>query len=206
MLGQRGDTIIEVLLAVTVFSLVAIGAMMVMNQGTNSAQRSLEVTLVKQQIDAQAEALRTAQQDYFAAKSNGATVGETGKEWLKATDGDVGNDTVVLAGDKCPTNYRDNFAMNGRTAEFIQSTQLKSMDNESAPPYAQVVYQTANPVEGGDASQNNVTGVYGLWIQKRVRSSFTPKAYDFTIHACWYGPGTNVPMQLQTTVRFYDSN
>ena len=51
MLDQRGDTIIEVLLAVTVFSLVAIGAMMVMNQGTNSAQRSLEVTLVKQQIE-----------------------------------------------------------------------------------------------------------------------------------------------------------
>lgn len=203
---QRGDTIIEVLLAVTVFSLVAVGAMTVMNQGTNSAQRALEISLVKQQIDAQAEALRTVQQDYFAAASGDADLGEQGEEWEQITGSGVGEDDIRVEGSRCPANYGDAFAMNARTARFVPSSQLKSMENETAPPYAQVTYRSTRPVEDGNADQNDVTGVYGLWIQKRVRTDFTPRAYDFTIHACWYGPGTDVPMQLQTTVRLYDSN
>lgn len=205
MLRQRGDTIIEVLLAVVVFSLVAVGAMTVMNQGTNSAQRSLEVSLVKQQIDAQAEALRTVQQDYFAAASGDSDLGEEGGDWSKVTSGDVGNDRIVIEG-SCPSTYGDAFAMNARTARIAERSQLKSMNIPTAPPYAQVVYQSAKPVQGGNANQNNVTGIYGIWIEREEQSGFTPKAYDFTIHACWYGPGTNVPMQLQTTVRLYDSN
>ena len=59
---QRGDTIIEVLLAFSIFSLLSVGAMTVMGQGTNASQRALEITLVRQQIDAQAEALRAAHQ------------------------------------------------------------------------------------------------------------------------------------------------
>ena len=39
---NRGDTIIEVLLAVTIFSLVAIGSMVLMNRGVAMAQQSLE--------------------------------------------------------------------------------------------------------------------------------------------------------------------
>jgi type II secretory pathway pseudopilin PulG len=64
---ERGDTIIEVLFAVTVFAMVAVGAMTIMNQGTATAQRSLEVTLVRQQIDAQAEAIRYIHQAYVSA-------------------------------------------------------------------------------------------------------------------------------------------
>lgn len=56
--AQRGDTLIEVLLSVTIFSMVAVGTMTVMNQGVAIAQQSLEITLVRQQIDAQAEMLR----------------------------------------------------------------------------------------------------------------------------------------------------
>lgn len=206
MLSQRGDTIIEVLLAVVVFSLVAVGAMTVMNQGTNSAQRALEISLVKQQIDAQAEALRTVQQDYFAAASGDADIGEQGEDWERITAPGVGEDEVLVEGNRCPTNYQGAFAMNARTARMVPTAQLKSINSETAPPYAQVAYQSAEPVEGGNENQNDVTGVYGIWIQKAVRGGFTPRAYDFTIHACWYGPGTNVPMQLQTTVRLYDSN
>lgn len=55
---QRGDTIIEVIIAVTVFSLVAVGGITLMNQGAAMAQRSLEIGLVRDQIDAQADILR----------------------------------------------------------------------------------------------------------------------------------------------------
>ena len=54
MLGrrhERGDTIIEVMFAFVLFSMVIVGAFMIMNQGMALAQRSLEVTQVRQQID-----------------------------------------------------------------------------------------------------------------------------------------------------------
>ena len=58
MLGQRGDTLIEVIFAFTVFGMLAIGAIATMNQGTASAQRTLEITLVRQEMDSQAAVLR----------------------------------------------------------------------------------------------------------------------------------------------------
>ena len=55
---KRGDTIIEVILAVTIFSAVAVAALTLMNSGTAISQRSLETTLVRHQVDSQAEMLR----------------------------------------------------------------------------------------------------------------------------------------------------
>lgn len=51
---QRGDTLIEVLFAFSILSLVIVGAMTIMNQGTLASQRSLETTLVREEIDSQA--------------------------------------------------------------------------------------------------------------------------------------------------------
>ena len=48
--SARGDTIIEVVMAVAMFSMLAIGIMALMNSGIAIAQRSLELTLVRQQI------------------------------------------------------------------------------------------------------------------------------------------------------------
>ena len=63
---QRGDTLIEVLFAFAVLSLVIIGALTVMNQGTLASQRSLETTLVREEIDGQATTLRFLHDAYVA--------------------------------------------------------------------------------------------------------------------------------------------
>ncbi|MBC7512045.1 type II secretion system protein, partial [Candidatus Saccharibacteria bacterium] len=63
---QRGDTLIEVIVAFAVFAMVAVGALNVMNQGTATAQDTLETTHVRQQIDNQAEILRYLHQAYLA--------------------------------------------------------------------------------------------------------------------------------------------
>ena len=67
---KKGDTLIEVVLAVGIFSLVAIAVASVMNGGTSSAQASLEVTLAREEIDTQAEALRFIQSAYIAEKDS----------------------------------------------------------------------------------------------------------------------------------------
>lgn len=64
--GKRGDTLIEVMLAVGIFSMVAIAVVAVMSGGTSSAQTALETTLAREEIDAQAEAIRFIHGAYIA--------------------------------------------------------------------------------------------------------------------------------------------
>ena len=66
--GHRGDTLIEVMLAVGIFSLVAIAVVAIMNTGTSNVQTSLELTMTRNEIDTQAEALRFIQSAYIAEK------------------------------------------------------------------------------------------------------------------------------------------
>ena len=58
LVRQRGDTLIEVLFAVSIFSAIVVGTIIIMNQGISSAQNALEINLVRNQIDTQAELLR----------------------------------------------------------------------------------------------------------------------------------------------------
>ena len=48
--GKRGDTLIEVMLAVGIFSMVAVAVVAVMSGGTSSAQTALETTLGKTRL------------------------------------------------------------------------------------------------------------------------------------------------------------
>lgn len=66
--AKRGDTLIEVIFAVGIFSMIAIGITAVMSSGTSGAQTALETTLAREEIDAQAEALRFIQSSYAADK------------------------------------------------------------------------------------------------------------------------------------------
>lgn len=187
----RGDTIIEVLLAITIFSMVSVGAMTVMNQGTNAAQRSLEITLVRQQIDAQAEALRAAQQAYSTSADPANSV------WAQIT---AGSDTTVWNNDgACPGSPADvngAFILDGRSATVIGGTWLASINNTAAPPHAQVFYDEDPAVS------------YGMWIERARRTpqnASIPEAYDFNVRACWYSAGLgSTPMQIETLVRLYD--
>lgn len=65
---KKGDTLIEVMLAVGIFSMVAVAVVAVMSNGTAGAQTALETTLAREEIDAQAEALRFIQSSYIADK------------------------------------------------------------------------------------------------------------------------------------------
>lgn len=63
---KRGDTLIEVMFAFSVFSLVAILTVTMMNLGVAASERSLEVVTVRNEINAQAEALRFIHSSYIA--------------------------------------------------------------------------------------------------------------------------------------------
>lgn len=109
---QRGDTLIEVLFAVTVFSFVVVGALTIMNQGTAASQRALEISLVRQQIDGQAEALRFMHNAYVATYQPGAAFNTTdaltspAEEWHRMiTSGITAQSASAFGGSAttCPT-------------------------------------------------------------------------------------------------------
>lgn len=67
---KKGDTLIEVTLAIGIFSMIAIGVAAVMSSGTAGAQTALETTLTREEIDTQAEALRFIQSAYATDKDS----------------------------------------------------------------------------------------------------------------------------------------
>lgn len=191
-MSSRGDTIIEVLLAFTVFCLIAVLGMNLMNKGTATAQRAMEITQVKQQVDAQVEALRAAQQDYFAKAGATTVTGNTPADsWKSIVDLSSSSTTVDST---CPAPGGDTFIMNPLKA--VKEGTIKSVDDPSnISPQARVV------VSGGAVTS------YGIWIEKSdpIGGAGGSKAYDFRVRACWYGPGVNTPMQVQSVVRLFNT-
>jgi len=194
MLGisaDRGDTIIEVLLAITIFSMVSIGAMTIMNQGTNASQRALEITLVRQEIDAQAEALRAAQQAY-TSNPEAATWAEIAQP---TPSGGFDEEGTCPAG---PADIDDSFIMDTRTATKALGSWFKPIDDGTdvdTTPYAKVRYESGEP------------RAYSMWIERTFHNSSAatvPDSYEFIVKACWYGAGLSVPLHIETSVRLYD--
>jgi type II secretory pathway pseudopilin PulG len=215
---ERGDTIIEVLFAITVFSLVAVGALSVMNQGTALAQRALEIGLVRQQIDAQTDALHYLNSAYiedFHKSTSGATLGAASKVWKAVvTDNKqpsgVDFDTVNVGGCHLPQGSTDHpFALdlakikdalssdsatssNG-LAGLVLSPQRGTMDTNPAT-YARI----ESDIPGSP------TAARGIWIEAVQNSPTNTGFYDFHITACWTSPGQETPVKLGTIVRLYE--
>ncbi len=195
MLNAHGDTIIEVLLAITVFSMLSIGTMTIMNQGANTAQRALEITHVRQQIDGQVEALRAVQQ---LASRGDRTI------WNTVI---AGGDVAHFSNDSpnCPTGTTGtvplptgSFIMNPRSlstpaAAVVGGTWYQSPGSETDAPYAHMKY---------DGSVQS----YGMWIERteQLGQNGISNAYTFVVNACWDAVGVNRPQRLETVVRLYD--
>jgi type II secretory pathway pseudopilin PulG len=202
---ERGDTIVEVLFAVAVFAMVAVGSLSIMNQGTATAERSLEITLVRAQIDAQAEAIRYIHKAYVASfQNNGSTPTGTAAEWIKMTSKTTGKGADgasafgQTAGVVCPSSVPGQrpFVLNARTATVSNAVPVMSPPpGESLPPFSQVIYN----------SDSSIKQAYGLWVEAVPSTTNNGTGFvDFHIRACWNGPGTSAPMTLGTIVRLYE--
>ena len=199
---DKGDTIIEVLFAVTVFAMVAVGSMTIMNQGTAAAQRALEISLVRQQIDAQAEAIRYIHQAYVASfQRESVPPAGPATEWIKMTVERKASGASPFGegvGGQCPATVpgENPFILNARRATVSASpVQMSPPAEGSLPPFAQVVYN----------DDSSINQAYGIWVEAVPSpTSNEPGFVDFHIRACWEGPGSGAPMTLGTIVRLYE--
>jgi type II secretory pathway pseudopilin PulG len=207
MYQQRGDTLIEVLFALTVFSFIVVTALSLMNQGVAAAQRSLEITTVRQQMDGQAETLRFLHEAYIQSYQPGQTFNLTdtittpAEEYYKiirfantanriSASPFGGTNACVI-----PADATKDFVVNPVTAQLV-STAVKPDLFKKATASAEITY----------GSGNQIGNSLGLWVEA-IRSPVdgaTAGYIDFHIRACWDVPGSNLPMNLGTIVRLYE--
>ena len=84
---KKGDTIIEVTFAIAVFSLISVISMQVMDRNLATIQGALELEMARNEIDAQAEALRFIQNSYLSERELSRTDRTYQNLWLKLSRG-----------------------------------------------------------------------------------------------------------------------
>ncbi len=215
--NTKGDTLIEALFAITIFSLVAVGGLAIMNQGTATAQRALEITLVRNQIDAQAETLRYLNSSYIAAYQPGVSgctddpsninLGSPANQWqlmqCYIANHSAKPSSIAFSDTSCPQNqsgYNPSddgwFILNTKKASFV----APAGQFTTAQTYSQVRYNAGDQVTTAD----------GIWIvpirAATVAGNNQDNAgyIDFYIRACWDSPGQSVPVTIGTIVRLYE--
>ena len=152
--GEAGDTLIEVLFAITVLSLVVVLALSLMNQGVAASTRSLQITLVRQEMDSQAETLRFLNAAYVGAyrKDTVPTTGPAG-EYYKITQAIKGNTTATTFGNNasvCPAAPNGSFFVNPKTATYQTKTTTSMVlaDNFAQLAYSPTLQSRGLWVEG----------------------------------------------------------
>ncbi|MDO4781151.1 MAG: type II secretion system protein [Candidatus Saccharibacteria bacterium] len=177
---QRGETLIEVLLATTVFGIVAVSVMAIMNRGMIIAERSLEITLVRHQIDAQADLMR------YIHSRRGHEAGYA-QLWRQITDRAITSSPSQLGAAACPASLPSGaFALRTLNPGDAGQVQLTT-EYEPAPAHALVDHATPKS--------------YGIYIHV-VRAEGAQLAYDAYIQACWDGVGGGV-QTMGTIARLY---
>ena len=187
---NRGDTLVEVLLGVTIFSLVAVVALETMNRGMAIAQYSLETTLARQQVDAQAEMLRYA---HDMKNDTWKKLVDNNSVSVSAVNDNEGN----LGVEKCPDDFSTKeFALAATPSLASKISILNNPgDYKAAETYARVDSDTKK--------------TYGISVRLVKPSTTTgsrdSNKYDAYIKACWMPVGSKMPATIGTIVRLYDS-
>ncbi len=187
---RSGDTIIEVMFATAIASLVIVLALALMNRSFAQIQMAVETTFVRQAIDSEAETIRYARDSYLRDPT--VTTGAQ-KVWrdiftLKAVPTDP-----TPFGDCNPANTsffigRDPVATGGAEddAVDIETLRLRNFaDYTPAQTYARI----------GE----------GIWVEAVKGGALgAPQFIDFHIRACWEPPFSGSPnATLGTIVRLY---
>lgn len=220
--SKSGDTIIEVIFAITIFCLVAVLSVGMMNEGLRNSESALEITVVRNEINAQAETLRYIHSNYVAEKGR-EEIGKYSKIWEKivnkAIDGDevpeypiasCVNDNFVNDDDTDEITNRNKFIINARTLDADKTVITTSSRFTAAPVFSRLVYTdssssseevTANSINDNQ-SATILARAEGIWdIVAAGPTKSNPEYYDFYIRSCWYTPGSTTPTTIGTVIR-----
>ncbi|MBQ3318690.1 InlB B-repeat-containing protein [Candidatus Saccharibacteria bacterium] len=116
----KGDTLVEVMLAMAVFGAVIISTVSIMNHGLQSAEATLEDSMARNAIDVQAESLRFVAEVYTAEIRVDPTKYEYAAVWKYITDHAVAPaefEAKYRYGSLTCTDYYDDSELNSESSK-----------------------------------------------------------------------------------------
>lgn len=201
---EAGDTIVEVMFAIAVFSAVAVGGLGIMNKGIAISIQSLQLTLVRQEISNQAELLRYVHDGYVASlsTSEGGSHSDMYNIWNTISNQDLSVQPVIQStGITCPNIPTGSFLLQTTGGHVsLLSRIVNNVPDKNSPMINEVKDVTHAQLNyfanGGPRGE-------GIYIQP-FRTNPKNGYIDFYITACWGTPGQNYPATLGTIVRLYE--
>ena len=177
---QRGDTLVEVLMAIVVLSIVIVGAITVMSRGLKASQLAVEHTQVRLQINSQQQMLRYLRDSYINDTTSAA-----GQTWAGLFTGSP------LYADTAASNYNDTTCTPTSGKNSFYLTQSGGV-------------VTANQFNSSSKPATHALPGQGLWIEMTRSAAVSPAYVDILFRACWSGFGDSADQQAVTVIRLYD--
>ncbi|MGH7196152.1 MAG: type IV pilus modification PilV family protein [Candidatus Saccharimonadales bacterium] len=175
---QRGDTLVEVLMAIVIMSVVIVGAITMMSRGLAAAQIALEHSQVRLSINGQTELLRYLRDQYVIDNQGGAA--------------SVWRDIITTSNEQ-PSQYGDVCRVTP-----VKATSAFYLEKANNQVQKQAFDPSREPATAAVAGE-------GLWIEAaKSPNGISPAYTDFVIRACWQASGSGGEQRTVTAVRLYD--
>ena len=180
---ETGDTLVEVLLAIVILSIIIVGAISLMTFGITQTQTSVEHTQVRLQINGQSNILQYLRDDYVNHGRSVATA--PAALWQNIiTNYTLGTTPTDKTDDGCVVQGAKPFYLAQNAALAV----------------------TINNFNAGIKPATSAIPGQGLWLEAYKATASGPEYIDFVIRGCWQPTGSGPRQQEATVVRLYDGN
>ncbi len=197
--GERGDTLIEVLVAVVALSVIVTTSYTIMTRGFAQGQTALERTTTQGMLSGQIAILR----DIFARHESALTSGTAEpQEWIRLTSMGplpILKPTSITSANLAATGF------NGRTpcsiSAGVNPFYFDPNDVDISLRTTPTVFNLADVVR----SASSPTYGDGIWLEGyKVDDGVGAVYYIFFAKACWDASVSGERQSMVTAVRFYE--
>lgn len=194
---QRGDTLIEVLLAITVLATVISVSYAVMSRGFSESQIAYERTATQALMNGQSAMLRDAQERYIASRSNSSSPLRDKTDWET-----IISSTYMTTATTGIQESTETTCSTTPTKAFYFRTDPASINDGFGTP---APYGSSSFSNDSKPSTAGATGK-GLRIEGlKFENAGGIPYYNFYIKACWLTPYGGSKQEMRTIVRLYES-
>lgn len=193
--AERGDTLVEVTVAMAVLGLMLAASLAVINRGLMGVSNAVERTSVRASLSSQAELLRYVFDDPVTNKN-------VYEQILKRTkpNNNLGQNGCEIGGGGF---Y---LSVNNKTGTSpVEPVEMHELDPAKTQQLANNVYGQPEAGRIGNSNESN-----GIWIEgdKHDAQGDMPGYIDFYVRACWTPHAAQQPGsgRMESNVRVYYKN
>lgn len=193
--AERGDTLVEVTVAMAVLGLMLAASLAVINRGLMGVSNAVERTSVRASLSSQAELLRYVFDDPVTNKN-------VYEQILKRTkpNNNLGQNGCEIGGGGF---Y---LSVNNKTGTSpVEPVEMHELDPAKTQQLANNVYGQPEAGRIGNSNESN-----GIWIEgdKHDGQNGMPGYIDFYVRACWTPHAAQQPGsgRMESNVRVYYKN